>query len=113
MFTIESSAITINENGFYKIYLFSTGGCDNPSGSSFTARISNTIKDASDQHIMTVVSHLQSDGYSMTTSLDNSMIEVIQLAGGTKLHIEIDVFSDNNSSGLTFNMLPLLIIEAV
>lgn len=113
MFTIEGSAITINESGFYKIYLFSTGGCDNSSGSSFTARISNTIKDASDQHIMTVVSHLQSDGCSMTISLDNSMIEVIQLAEGTKLHIEIDVFSDNNSSSLTFNILPLLIIEAI
>lgn len=113
MFTIESSAITINENGFYKIYLYSMGGSDGSSASGYVVAITCTVKDANDQYITSVTSHIQSNGYGMTTSLDNSMIEVIQLAGGTKLHIEIDVFSDGNSSGLTFNILPLLIIEAI
>lgn len=113
MFTIESSAITVNESGFYKIYLYSTGAADSSVLSGYAIAITCTVKDANDQYITSVVSHLQSDGYSMTISLDNSSIDIVQLSEGTKLHIEVDVFSDSDSSDLTFNILPLLIIEAI
>lgn len=112
MFTIESSAITINENGLYKIYLYSMGSDSSPT-SGYTVAITCTVKDTNNQYITSVTSHIQSNGYGMTTSLDNSLIDIVQLAGGTKLHIEIDIFSDRDSSGLTFNILPLLIIEAI
>lgn len=113
MFTIESSAITINESGFYKIYLYSTGGADSSAVSGYAITITCTVKDANDQYITSVISHIQSDESGVSKSLDNSLIDIVQLSEGTKLHIEVDIFGSNISNYITFNILPLLIIEAV
>lgn len=111
MFTIESSAITVNKGGFYKIYLYSTGGTDSSAG--YAVAITCTVKDTNNQYITSVTSHIQSDGSGIYKSLDNSLIDIVQLSEGTKLHIEIDIFSDGFSNHVTFNILPLLIIEAI
>lgn len=112
MFTIESSAITINENGVYKIYLYSMGS-DSSTAFGYAVAITCTVKDTNNQYITSVTSHIQSDGSGINKSLDNSLIDIVQLSEGTKLHIEIDIFSDGFSNDVTFNILPLLIIEAI
>lgn len=113
MFTIESSAITINENGFYKIYLYSTGAADSSVVSGYAITITCTVKDANDQYITSVISHIQSDESGVSKSLDNSLIDIVRLSEGTKLHIEVDMFGSGISNYITFNILPLLIIEAI
>ena len=110
MFTIESSAITVNKSGFYKIYLYSTGAVDS---SIVAAAITCTVKDANDQYITSITSYIQSDGSSVDKSLDNSLMDIVQLSEGTKLHIEVDIFGNDLSDYVTFNVLPLLIIEAI
>lgn len=113
IFILESSAITINENGFYKIYLYSMGAGGDSTAFGYTAAITCTVKDANDQYITSITSYIQSDGSSVDKSLDNSLMDIVQLSEGTKLHIEIDIFGNSVSSGVTFNILPLLIIEAI